>query len=119
MTSRSRLAVPTDSKSHAHTKVDSVPTSSYCDEEQEGMTTITADSTYDTTEETTSSKAKTQDKDATPFPSLVEHQQFNFATGKEIGDRSRWIVLDAEVSKQKEERVFVLSSGLARCCSFC
>jgi hypothetical protein len=71
MTLRSRLAVPTDSQSHAHTKVDSVPTSSYCDEEQKGTTTITADSTDDTTEETISSKAKTQDKDPTPFPSLL------------------------------------------------
>ena len=68
MTSRSRLAVHTDSQSHVHTKVDSVPTSSCCDEEQEGMTTKTTDSTHDTTEDTTSSKTGTQDKDPTVVP---------------------------------------------------
>ena len=101
MTSRSRFAVPTDSKSHAHTKVDGVPTLSYCDEEQEGMTTITADSTYNTVEEATFNTIKTQDEGPTPFSSLVEDtvglpcHQVNFMTGKERRDRSKRIVLDS------------------------
>ena len=67
MTPQSRFAVPTDSKSNAHTKVDGVPTSSYHDEEQEGTTTTTADSTYNTVEEATFNTIKTQDEDPTPF----------------------------------------------------
>ena len=62
MTSRSRFAVPTDSKSNAHTKVDGVPTLSYQDEEQEGMTTTTADSTYNIVEEATFNTIKLKTK---------------------------------------------------------
>ena len=101
MTSRSRFAVPTVSKSNAHTKVDGVPTLSYQDEEQEGMTTTTADSTYNIVEEATLNTIETQDEQPTPFTSLVEdtvglpYHQVNFMTGKEIRDRSKRIVLDS------------------------
>ena len=61
------------------------------------MITKTDDSTHDSTEGTTSSKTGTQDKDPLLFSNLVEHQQYNFMTGKEIRDRSRRVVLDAYV----------------------
>ena len=72
MTSRSGFAVPIASKLNAHTMVDNVPTPSYQDEEQEGMTTTTADSTYNMAEEATLNRIKTQDEQPTPFTSLTE-----------------------------------------------
>ena len=75
MTSRSRFAVPTVSKSNAHTKVDGVPTLSYQDEEQEGMTTTTADSTYNIVEEGTLNTIETQDEQPAPFTYPVYHPE--------------------------------------------
>ena len=101
MTPRSGFAATTAGKLNAHTKVDNVPTSSYQNEEQEGMTTTTADSTYNITEEATLNKINTQDERPTLFTSLVEdtvglpYHQVMFMTGKEIRDRSKRIVLDS------------------------
>ena len=101
MTSRSGFAVTTAGKLNAHTKVDDVPTSSYQDEEQEGMTTTTADSTCNIAEEATLNKSTIQDEQPTPFTSLVEdtvglpYHQVNVMTGKEIRDRSERRVLDS------------------------
>ena len=90
MTSRSGFAAPIASKLNAHTKVDDVPTLSYQDEEQEGTTATTADSTYNIVEEATLNTIETQDEQPTPFTSLVKdtvglpYHQVNFMTGKEI-----------------------------------
>ena len=56
MTLRSGSAGPTTSKLNAHVKVDAVPTSLHQNEEQEGMTTTTADSTCSITKEATLTK---------------------------------------------------------------
>ena len=88
MTSRSGSARPTASKLNAHIKVDGVPTSLHQNEEQEGMTTTTADSTFSMTEEATLTKIKTQDEQPNTLTSLVEdavglpYHQVNLMKGK-------------------------------------
>ena len=56
MKPRSGFAVPTISKLNAHIKVDAVPTSLQQNEEQEGMTTTTVDSTCSITKGATLTK---------------------------------------------------------------
>ena len=99
MTPRSGFAGPIDSKLNARIKIDSVPTSLHQDEEQEGMTTTTADSTYNMEDETLN-KIKTLDEQPNSFKSRVEdslglpYHQGMFMSGKEIRDESKRIVLD-------------------------
>ena len=94
MTSRSGSAGPTTSKLNDHIKVDGVPTSLHQNEEHEGMTTTTADSTFSITEEATLTKIKTQDEQPNALTctltSLEEdtmglpYHQVNLTKGKEI-----------------------------------
>ena len=90
MTSRSGFAGTTSGKLNANIKVDSVPTSLHKNEEQEGMTTTTADSTFLKTEGETSTKIKTQDEQPNTCSNMEEDagglsmHQANLAKGKEI-----------------------------------
>ena len=70
MTSRSGFAGTTPGKLNANIKVDSVPTSLQKNEEQEGMTTKTADSTYGETQGETSTNIITQNKQPDKYSNL-------------------------------------------------
>ena len=90
MTSRSGFAGTTSGKLNANSKVDSVPTSLHKKEEQEGMTTKTADSTYGKTQGETSTNIITQNKQPDKYSNLEKdvsgppmHQE-NLTKGKEI-----------------------------------
>ena len=90
MTSRSGFAGTTYGKLNANSKVDSVPTSLHKNEEQEGMTTKTADSTYGETQGETSTNIITQNKQPDKYSNLVKDvggppmHQANLTKGKEI-----------------------------------